>query len=247
MRRIVVVDVGNSATKLTWMEEGEARRRERISHEEPESAERVFDAVRRSRCPPVLVGVAPSRLEDLSTRLRPLGALRAGVDFAPLLPNRCRRPETTGQDRLFAACGALRHARPPLVVVDAGTAITVDRVSQEPAFEGGAIVPGVRLALRSLSRGAEQLPEIAPPDHPGPFPLPGRDTREAILHGVVMGAASAVEGLVRALRTRGDEPILLTGGDAELLCRHLSLAALTVTDLVAEGVWDSLAAAEGAG
>lgn len=124
-------------------------------------------------------------------------------------------PERIGVDRLCCAAAAYERLQQACVVVDLGTAITVDCVNPEGVFIGGAILPGLRMQARALHEGTAQLPlvEMAEPD--GVF---GDDTAGAIRHGVVTGVRGAVRGLVEAYATEINQwPVVVTtGGDAGL-------------------------------
>lgn len=152
-------------------------------------------------------------------------------------------PGSLGVDRWLALLAA--HARFPgrdCIVVDAGTAITVDLLDAGGQHRGGLIMPGARTMLSSLAR-AEQL-----------FPGSGDDlhamacagnaltsnTRDALLAGAVFavqgGVEAAIEQQARQIGVRiGDVPILLTGGDAEML-KLEALQTFRAPDLVLEGL-----------
>src|SRR5262249_59123408 len=102
---------------------------------------------------------------------------------------------------------------PPVIVVDLGTATTVDVVGADGAFLGGAILPGIELGARALASGTAQLPAI---DVAG-LPLAiGRDTPSAIASGLVFGHLGAVRELVARMRadTLGNAHVVITGGGA---------------------------------
>ena len=127
-------------------------------------------------------------------------------------------PETTGKDRLFAARAARELAGGrAAIVVDVGTAMTVDLVA-DGAFQGGAIAPGPALLARALGGGAAQLFEVEP--RAGVAAL-GRDTRSALEAGVVVGlrgaARALVEGLTEAHLGSDAPTIFVTGGARGLL------------------------------
>jgi type III pantothenate kinase len=136
-------------------------------------------------------------------------------------------PNRVGIDRLVAA--AYAHAATPkghaAIVVDAGTALTVDAIDAEGTFLGGAIAPGLRLGVDALSANTSFLPRI---DLEGTVQLMGKDTVACLRSGAIYGSAALVEGLCRRmsadLAERGstvelDAPvsIFLTGGDSSLL------------------------------
>lgn len=134
----------------------------------------------------------------------------------------CESPETVGRDRLYAALGAWQLAQGPAIVVDAGTALTVDALGQrqgQPCFLGGAIAPGPVLLARSLSEGGAQLfaAEIE-----ADVPALGRDTRRALQSGVTVGFQGAARELVERVSDEAglqSAPVYLTGGARALLMR----------------------------
>lgn len=122
-------------------------------------------------------------------------------------------PGTLGLDRVAAAVGASLMAESALVV-DAGTAMTLDVVA-ENAFKGGNISPGLRLRFRSLNCFTSRLPLVKPA---GDLPEFGYDTETALRSGVVNGIVDEIENTFH----RGDAVyrglrLLLTGGDADYL------------------------------
>lgn len=138
-------------------------------------------------------------------------------------------PEKVGIDRLLNAVAAnvLRPDQTPVIIIDSGTATTVDFVSADGAFQGGAILPGLELGSRSLHEYTALLPEIsieelASEEHPAL----GKDTRAAILSGLFWGQLGAIKELISQL-SQSPIPnpkspmVLLTGGGAKLLAPHL--------------------------
>ena len=145
------------------------------------------------------------------------------------------RPEAVGTDRLLAAGAAFRQVGGSVIVVDAGTALTVDLVSEAGCFVGGTIAPGLRAMANALASGTSLLPEVkleAPPS------ALGRDTRECIRAGVVFGAAGAVDRVVEELIAAADPAprVLLTGGDATFLSPYLKSSHDSAPDLVLHGL-----------
>lgn len=126
-------------------------------------------------------------------------------------------PRTLGIDRLLAAFAGWRiFGKGPLMLADFGTAITVDLVSESGRFEGGAILPGLRTAAKSLHDATESLPfiEISGCEFPE---YPGRNTREAIICGIFGSAIGAIGFYLESAREQcGKEiPLIVSGGDAE--------------------------------
>lgn len=140
--------------------------------------------------------------------------------------NGYEHPEEVGMDRLANASGAYYLYGAPVMVLDFGTAITLDYVAiprqadGTPVYQGGAIMPGVEMAADALVRGTARLPTI-------PFAEPrraiGRTTAESIQSGLMHGYIGAISCLVdRAREEIGTAcPVVATGGDAMNLARHL--------------------------
>ncbi len=119
-----------------------------------------------------------------------------------------------GADRLVNIYGALHFYRPPLLVIDFGTAITFDYISKSGVFEGGLIVPGIEMSFRALVEQAALLPkvkELAPVKG-----LVGRNTRTAMSSGLLNGFGALADGLSGRFRVfyGRNLKILLTGGFA---------------------------------
>ncbi len=149
-------------------------------------------------------------------------------------------PETIGPDRLCAASAVACEGVTDAVIIDAGTAVTVD-ILLGGRFAGGAIMPGIDMMLQSLSEGTAALPHVRiDADEPeGSIAVPpGRDTVSAIKAGVLGAYRGGTERLVD-LSIEGFvnlPPVFLTGGDAGLLVGAISPAPRHYPDLVLQGL-----------
>lgn len=145
--------------------------------------------------------------------------------------------QMTGQDRFLNALAAYETMQQACIVVDAGTAMTVDFVDGEGVFQGGAIMPGMGMALRALHERTSALPEAASSPIPEDQPF-GKNTDQAMRLGVV----SMLRGGVRALAERyaiaygAYPPIVATGGDAKALFEHDELIDRIVPNLTLLGI-----------
>jgi type III pantothenate kinase len=146
-------------------------------------------------------------------------------------------PETlTGVDRLLNAVAAYDTAKQACVVVDAGSAVTVDFVDGEGTFHGGAIAPGARMQLKALSQYTNSLPDIdfvKPLD--GQY---GKSTGQAMLQGVYYGIRGMVWRLVEQYaQSYGAYPmVIVTGGDAQVLFGEDDLIDRLVPHLTLLGI-----------
>lgn len=130
-------------------------------------------------------------------------------------------PETLGPDRLAAAIGAwTEYPGKTVLVVDSGTALTLDVMDGQGIFLGGNISPGLKMRLDSLHEHTSRLPRVDNVMEISDYL--GRDTRTAIMAGCRFGLAYEVDGAFRmARRERGCETVLVTGGHGALLMADL--------------------------
>lgn len=144
-------------------------------------------------------------------------------------------PEKTGVDRVLAVAAAYEQMGNACVVVDAGTAITVNVCNDAGDFLGGAIAPGLNMMLDALHEKTAALPRVEFDVPTEPF---GDSTREAILQGVYFGARGMVKELVEQYATElGQWPeIIATGGDAQRLFGQWELIHAVAPDLVMYGI-----------
>jgi type III pantothenate kinase len=121
-----------------------------------------------------------------------------------------------GADRLANAVAVRELYGTPAIVVDLGTATTFDCISQQGAYLGGVIAPGVGTSSEELFRRAARIPRV---DLRKPARAVGRTTEESLQAGVIWGHAGQVDALVRriALEMKGTPHVIATGGYAQLI------------------------------
>jgi len=132
-------------------------------------------------------------------------------------------PEQVGIDRLLAAYAAVKkYGDAPMLVVDVGTAITVD-VVQNQTFCGGAILPGLAALAETYPRISAKLPRIGP-DAAIKIGLnyPGGNTKSAVFNGIYWGTCGAIRHFYVMHPQKGDTLLILTGGDAQFFLLGLS-------------------------
>ena len=176
--------------------------------------------------------------EESATGRRPLRQRRIGhadLPWPPALPE----PQRVGIDRLAAAAAAavVKPEAEGAIIVDCGTAATVDMVAADGRFLGGAILPGPTLMARALAQGTSKLPEVRALEHFDPPALPGRNTREAIAAGIGWGMRGAIAELVaRGRLVLGPSaPVILTGGWSRAILPAVP-GATEMPDLVLLGI-----------
>ena len=134
---------------------------------------------------------------DVADRYLAHEMLVVGPAIRTGMPIRIDNPREVGADRLVNAVAAYARVGSTCVVVDFGTAITYDAVSEAGEYLGGIISPGAEISIDALYERAAKLPKVELAE---PRSLIGKSTVDAIRSGIVFGFAGQVEGIVRRLR-----------------------------------------------
>lgn len=230
---ILAVDAGNSRIKWglhdgTWKTLGTA------AHAD---AYRLRDVWRNQSAPDyiVIANVAGDHVQSCLEKM--FNGLGAQVNWVSAQKFQCGVrngyvvPSQLGADRWAAAIAAWHFCREACVVVNAGTAVTVDALSEDGVFLGGLIVPGMSLMRDSLARNTAALKFESGVFRP--FPV---NTADAIESGIVRALCGAIESTRNALRPGKTCPCLLSGGNAKDLLIHLSPPVKVMENLVLEGL-----------
>lgn len=144
-------------------------------------------------------------------------------------------PDKVGADRLANAVGAYERTHNWTVIVDSGTAITIDAINGKGAFLGGIIAPGMELSSRALHHYTALLPEVSAQK---PGKILGTNTEEAIRTGIYWGTIGMVTMLIRMLCEEiGHKPaVIATGGSSSLLAKEVPLIDAVIPHLTLEGI-----------
>ena len=155
------------------------------------------------------------------------------------IENRYKKLDSLGVDRWMAAVGSRKLlAEGDVIIVDAGTAVTVDWLSSEGRFEGGVILPGFNLMYDALLNKTESVKEIySEKDFPNEEQIIGRLTNECVNYGVSFGLIGGIEKIVMQMQKKINRPakIVLTGGSARLIHAACSFDSLERPNLVLLG------------
>ena len=149
--------------------------------------------------------------------------------------NRYDTPQTLGQDRLAAAVGAKSLCPDEnLLIIDAGSAVTYDFVSDKGEYMGGNIAPGLKMRFTMLQRMTKKLPLVEVEENEL-IPLFGKNTRDAIAAGVIRGIAYEVKGYMRTLSEKVPHfQTFLTGGNAPYILNNVRTSRTEKRDIRVE-------------
>ena len=173
----------------------------------------------------IISSVVPQVTRSLSEAVKMLTGVEpmvVGPGIRSDLTVRLDDPATLASDLLVAAVGALDQFRPPLLLIDMGTATTVTVVDENGAFRGGAILPGANLSLAALYGNTALLPDI-------PLSVPdkaiGTNTVSCMQSGCILGAALLLDGMIDRMEAELGQKatVVATGGLAHCIvpiCTH---------------------------
>jgi len=158
-----------------------------------------------------------------------------GRDIKIPMENRYRRPKQVGSDRLVNAFAGIFLYGAPLIVVDFGTAVTFDVVSENKEYLGGMILPGLSLSLSALGQNTALLPKIKLST---PAEFIARDTKSSMLSGIVHGFAAITDDFARKIKEKigRKAKVIITGGDARLMGRYCRQTYILDEDLTLKGL-----------
>ena len=238
MTDLVVVDVGNSRMKWGRCDRRQVAETAALPLDQPAEWQRCFDRWSGRQRRWIVTGVHPEAAQRLVRWLRQAGVDPVWLEHPHQLPLTVAvdRPEHVGMDRLLNAVAANSRRVPGqgALVVDAGSAITVDLIDRDGVFRGGAILPGLRLMSRALNQYTALLPivDTIPPEPE----VPGTSTPSAIATGIHAAAVGGVRFLIeRFTGIAGPVSVFVTGGDRELL-KSAAPDAVVWPEMTLEGI-----------
>jgi type III pantothenate kinase len=228
----LIIDQGNSAAKAALFDENALVK---VFHTEALTGAFLSDVVQRFQprsCILCSVKNEPPKsykaLEALPSfyRLSHRLPLPLTIDY--------RTPQTLGMDRIAAAAGAAAQLpATDLLIIDIGTAITIDYVSADGIYHGGNISPGIELRFKALHQFTDRLPLIR---EEGDLPPLGYDTDTAIRSGVIQGIVRELDSYLAEYKKKQPVSAFLTGGHAFYFERKLKNPTFADENLVLKGL-----------
>ncbi len=232
---MLLMDIGNSRCKWALLEDGVWVQQGVAGNTEWVSLQQAFAGLP----PPSRILASNVAGEAMALRLRSVCAKwQCPLEFVTASAGQCgvrnnyEHPELLGSDRWAALIAAWKHMQGACLVVNCGTATTIDALSAQGEFLGGLILPGVSLMQYSLATNTAQL--IAEQGALRDFP---RNTADAIHSGMLRATVGAIRHQFDLLQARyGSVRCLLGGGAADVVQPHLDLPSERVDNLVLKGL-----------
>ena len=226
----LIVDIGNTLVKSALLERG------RVVEEHTDGVfcpEAVAGLLERGRVRRAILSSTRGEMPEVAAWLRE--RVSSLLLFTPQTPvpirNVYRTPQTLGRDRLAAAVGAtVLFPGRNVLIVDFGTAVTIDLVTADNTFRGGCISPGMKTRFRALHDYTACLPLCGPTES---GELQGLTTEEAIRLGVMNSLTFEIEGYMARMEKKIDDLcVIFTGGDAKYFAKRIKNTIFANCNLV---------------
>jgi len=248
---LLAIDAGNTNVVFALLDGREVKGRWRIATDPRRTADEYavwltqllsIEGYDRSQVDGVIISTVVPRathnLQWLAEKYFKVDALIAGqkpVEWDMAID--VQEPQSLGADRAVNAIAAHALHEGDLIVIDFGTASTIDWIDFRGAYKGGIIAPGINLSLDALVSAAAKLPRIAIEAPEDPTVI-GRDTVSQMNIGIYWGYIAMIEGLVARMKAEIGRPakVIATGGLAVLFEQHTGVFDVIEPDLTIQGL-----------
>lgn len=195
--------------------------------------EQIKDCIICSVVPPVLKAVFDAVFKII--KKEPIIVLKdkLKIDLNFLIDN----PEQLGTDLIVTSVAAIKQFKPPLIVIDMGTATTVSVIDKDKNYMGGLIIPGAKISLDALSNKTAQLPFIS---IDAPKNKIGKNTIERMQSGIIFGNSCMIDGIINMIQKDFDEKlnIIATGGIASYIIPFCETKIIYDENLMLKGLYE---------
>lgn len=233
----LIIDIGNSAAKIATMADGNIIRQWCVKDIDKKLLDEIFNSINNHKTIQSAI-LSSTRIPDkeLITTLSDRCSTLIFDHTTPIPIKNCYlTPKTLGPDRLAAAIGVWSLApNKDSLIIDLGTAITIDRLTTNGEYLGGNISPGMAMRFQALTQLTDRLPLCEPI---ADIPTFGQTTTQAIQSGVIRGIIHEIQGYIDQTKV---EKIFFTGRDAIFFAEQLKITIFADCDLVAKGLYTIL-------
>ena len=245
---ILTVDIGNSNIVLGGVQEDKILFEARLRTDATKTSDEycvdlksildVYDVDVKSIEGAIIGSVVPQVLNSFQTAIKKLTgkqSLVVGPGLKTGLNIKVENPSQTGADLVVGCAAALREHKPPLIVVDMGTATTMVVINKDGAMIGGCICPGVKISMDALTERTALLPGLQLDQ---PRNAIGKNTIECMRSGIMMGAACMLDGLVERMEEElgYKTTVVATGGIARFVIPMCRTPIIYDKDLLVKGL-----------
>ena len=245
---ILTVDIGNSNIVLGCVEDDKILMEARLRTDATKTSDEycidlsqildVYHIASEDIEGAIIASVVPQVLNSMKTAIKKLTGktcLVVGPGLKTGLNIKIENPSQTGADLVVGNVAALREHKPPLIVVDMGTATTMTVLDETGALIGGCICPGVKISLDALTERTALLPGLQLDQ---PKKAIGRNTIDCMRSGLMMGTACMLDGMVERMEAELGQKctVVATGGIAKFIVPMCKTPMIYDKDLIVKGL-----------
>ena len=245
---ILAVDIGNSNIVIGCMEGQQIIFEARIRTDATKTSDEycidlknildIYNVPQEKLEGAIIASVVPQVLNSIKTAIKKLtgkNSLVVGPGLKTGLNIKVENPSQTGADLVVGAVAALREHKPPMIVIDMGTATTMIVLDETGAFIGGSISPGVKISLDALTNGTALLPGL---QLDAPRRAIGRNTIDCMRSGIMLAHACMIDGMVERMEAElgYKTTVVATGGIAKFVLPMCRTSILYDKDLLLKGL-----------
>ena len=245
---ILAVDIGNSNIVIGGVEGNEILFEARLRTDATKTSDEycidvkmileVYEVNKAAVEGAIISSVVPQVLNSIKTALKKLCGVEplvVGPGLKTGLNIKIENPSQTGADLVVGCVAALRQHKPPMIVIDMGTATTMIALDNTGAFIGGCIAPGVKISMDALTNRTALLPGLQLDQ---PKKAIGRNTIDCMRSGIMMGSACMLDGMVERMEEELGEKatVVVTGGIAKFVIPMCRTPMIYDKDLLLKGL-----------
>ena len=245
---ILAVDIGNSNIVIGGVHNDEILFEARLRTDATKTSDEycidvkmileVYEVSAREVEGAIISSVVPQVMNSIKTALKKLCGVEplvVGPGLKTGLNIKIENPAQTGADLVVGCVAALREHKPPMIVIDMGTATTMIALDQTGAFIGGCIAPGVKISMDALTNRTALLPGLQLDQ---PKKAIGRNTIDCMRSGIMMGSACMLDGMVERMEEElgAKATVVVTGGIAKFVIPMCRTPMIYDKDLLLKGL-----------
>lgn len=245
---ILAVDIGNSNIVIGGVKDDEILFEARLRTDATKTSDEycidvkmileVYEVSAKDVEGAIISSVVPQVMNSIKTALKKLCGVEplvVGPGLKTGLNIKIENPAQTGADLVVGCVAALREHKPPLIVIDMGTATTMIALDQTGAFIGGCIAPGVKISMDALTNRTALLPGLQLDQ---PKKAIGRNTIDCMRSGIMMGSACMLDGMVQRMEEElgAKATVVVTGGIARFVTPMCRTPMVYDKDLLLKGL-----------
>ncbi|MEW6102845.1 MAG: type III pantothenate kinase [bacterium] len=226
---LLAIDIGNTKTKFALFYNEKIIFKDSI----PTSiAPSLFEKIKEKPSKICIASVVPKINPIIEERAKAFEIKPLYVSFDKIKTS-IKSPEKIGEDRIANVLGALHQYKPPIIIVDLGTATVFDCIDKNSVYIGGAILPGIEISISSLF---EKCSLLSPFEIKEPKSCIGNDTKSAIQSGIFYGYIEQIDGMTKRIKRRIKEARVIGTGGINLFLSHLKEIDIIDPDLTLKGI-----------